>query len=245
MIRRLGVTAVAALLLLPAGLAATASADLPDEFTPGSCITQAAQTTPFADVPAGRFFTNPVGWAYRNGITTGTDADSFSPDDLVTRAQFATFLHRMLCEPASTEAAPFTDLVDGAFYRAAVDWLWENELTTGKDGNVYDPDGFLTRGELAAFLFRLVGEPAGAPINPFADVDRSRFFAGPIDWLFAREITTGTTATTFSPEGLVTRAQAVTFLYRLNIGAAGLIDPSTIELGFETVVSGLSNGYTR
>ncbi|MEM9465634.1 MAG: PQQ-dependent sugar dehydrogenase [Actinomycetota bacterium] len=240
MIRRLGVASVAALLVVSA-VSATASADLSDEFTPGSCITQAVQTTPFVDVEPNRFYTNPVGWAFLNGITVGTDDTHFSPDASVTRAQFATFLHRMLCEPATTESAPFDDLVDGAFYRAAVDWLWENGYTTGKPGNVYDPDGFLTRGELAAFLFRLVGEPAGAPENPFDDVDRERFFALPIDWLYAREITTGTSPTEFSPDDLVTRAQAVTFLYRLNIGAAGLIDPSELDLGFSTVASGLES----
>ena len=191
MIRRLGVATVAALLLLPI-VSAPVSADLSDEFTPGSCITQATQTTPFVDVPPGRFFTNPVGWAFLNEITVGTDASHFSPDALVTRAQFATFLHRMLCEPAAGDSAPFSDLVDGAFYDAAVDWLWENGFTTGKPGNLYDPDGLLTRGELAAFLYRLVGEPSGSAVNPFGDVDRNRFFALPIDWLFAREITTGT-----------------------------------------------------
>ena len=240
MIRRLGVASVAALMVVSA-VAATAAADLSDEFEPGSCITQAVQTTPFVDVAPGRFFTNPVGWAFRNGITTGTSDTQFSPDAQVTRAQFATFLHRMLCEPEATAAAPFSDLVDGAFYRGAVDWLFENELTTGKPGNVYDPNGFLTRGELAAFLFRVVGEPAGSSPNPFGDVDRSRFFAAPIDWLFAREITTGTSPTEFSPDGLVTRAEAVTFLYRLNIGAAGLIDPSELSLDLVTVADGLSS----
>ncbi len=239
MIRRLGVATVAALFaaVLAAG---SASADLSDEYTPGSCITNAVQTTPFVDVAPGRFYTNAVGWAYLNGITTGTDATHFSPDANVTRAQFATFLYRMLCEPDADSAAPFDDLVDGAFYRAAVDWLWDAGFTTGKPGNIYDPNGLLTRGELAAFLFRLVGEPTGAAANPFVDVDRARFFAEPIDWLFAREITTGTSPTMFSPDGLVTRAQAVTFLYRLNIGAAGLIDPAMLDLGFETVLTGLS-----
>ena len=240
MIRRLGVASVAALLIVSA-VVGTASADLSDEFTPGACIVPAVQTTSFVDVGPNQFFTNSVGWAFLNEITLGTDASRFSPDAPVTRAQFATFLYRLLCEPATSEAAPFGDLEAGAFYRAAIDWLWENGFTTGKSGNVYDPNGFLTRGELAAFLFRLVGEPAGAPVNPFSDVPRDQFYARPIDWLFARQITTGTSATEFSPDGLVTRAQAVTFLYRLTIGSAGLVDPTELDLGFETVATGLAS----
>ncbi|MEO0494212.1 MAG: PQQ-dependent sugar dehydrogenase [Actinomycetota bacterium] len=244
MLRRLGPVLLAASLVTTIVVAESpASADLADEYTPGSCITNTVQTTPFVDVPAGQFYTNPVGWAYLNEIVQGTEATRYSPLDPVNRAQFAAMLHRMLCRPAATDEAPFPDVVPGSFYDEAVDWLWSEGLTTGKPaagGNVYDPGGSLTRGELAAFLFRLVGTPDGAPVNPFADVDRSRFFAEPIDWLFWREITTGTTSTTFSPNDTVTRAQVITFLYRLNIGAAGLIDPATIELGFATVQSGLA-----
>ncbi|MEM8707338.1 MAG: PQQ-dependent sugar dehydrogenase [Actinomycetota bacterium] len=244
MLRRIG-PVVLALSLVAAVMAAgsPAAADLADEYTPGPCITNTVQTTPFVDVPPGEFYTNPVGWAFLNGIVQGTDATHYSPSDPVNRAQFAAMLHRRLCLPEADDEAPFADVVAGSFYEDAVDWLWSNGFTTGKPaegGNVYDPAGSLTRGELAAFLFRLVGEPDGAPISPFGDVDRTRFFAEPIDWLFWREITTGTTSTTFSPNDTVTRAQVITFLYRLNIGAAGLIDPATIDLGLDVVIDGFS-----
>ena len=240
MLRRTG-PVLFALSMLAASLAivSPASADLADEYTPGPCITNAIQTTPFVDVPSGQFYTNAVGWAYLNGIVNGTDDTHYSPSAPVSRAAFAAMLHRMLCLPAPSGEAPFTDIVEGSFYETAVDWLWSNGFTTGKPGNVYDPGGNLTRGELAAFLFRVLGEPAGAPVNPFGDVDRSRFFAEPIDWLFWRGITTGTTSSTFSPVDTVTRAQVITFLYRLNIGASGLIDPADLDLGFQTVLSGL------
>ncbi|MEM7142272.1 MAG: S-layer homology domain-containing protein [Actinomycetota bacterium] len=198
-------------------MAAPASADLSDDYTPGECISLDVAGTPFRDVAGGTFYRDAVGWAFGNEITVGTDADSFSPDDLVTRAQFATFLHRMLCEPEATTEAPFDDLERGAFYRDAVDWLYENGYTTGKTLRRYDPHGHLTRGELAVFLHRLVGEPTGARVSAFVDVDRERFFADGVDWLFDTGITTGTTPSTFSPEGLVTRAQAVTFLHRMHL----------------------------
>ena len=51
-------------------------------------------THTFADVPDGKYYTAAVEWAGDNGITTGTSATTFSPDDSVTRAQNVTFAHR-------------------------------------------------------------------------------------------------------------------------------------------------------
>ena len=56
--------------------------------------------------------------------------------------------------------------------RDAVDWLWSEDLTTGKTPTIYGVGDPLTRADFATFLFRLVGEPEGAPVSPFVDVDR-------------------------------------------------------------------------
>ena len=73
MLRRTG-PLLFALSMLAASLAivSPASADLADEYTPGPCITNAIQTTPFVDVPSGQFYTNAVGWAYVDGIVNGS-----------------------------------------------------------------------------------------------------------------------------------------------------------------------------
>ena len=230
---RTRISVLAAISVVAAVLAAggAASADISEHYTPGECISMDVASTPFNDVGSGRYYTDAIRWAFGNEVTVGTSAATFSPDALVTRAQFATFLHRMLCEPDAAASAPFADLEPGAFYRAALDWLFENGYTTGKPGNVYDPHGFLTRGELAAFLFRLVGEPDGSPPNPFTDVERGRFFAEPIDWLFDSGITTGTSPTTFSPDGLVTRGEAVTFLYRMHLEPNPIAVPAAFLAG--------------
>lgn len=233
---------VVAIALVAAALSASSPshAALSDEYTPGPCITNAVQTSPFVDVPHGRYFTNAVGWAYLNGITKGTDESHFSPADRVRRAQFATFLHRMMCEPAATGTAPFDDLGGGAYYEEAVDWLWSEDLTNGKRPGEFAPEEFVTRGQFAAFVHRLVGEPTGAPVSDFVDVDRSRYYAPAIDWLFWRGITNGTSGSEFSPEREISRGEAVTMLYRLNIASVGLIDPADIGLGFVGVLSGLT-----
>ncbi len=221
-------TAIVALGLLATVMVSVGPAGAAEELTLGDCVEPIVASHPFADVESGTFYAAPVGWAHHNEITRGTGPTTFSPDDRVTRGQFATFLHRAVCRPDADSAAPFTDLEDGAYYRDAVDWLFAEGYTTAKPGNVYDPHGLLTRGELAAFLFRLVGEPAGAPAGPFADIDRARFFATGVDWLADSGITTGSSPTTFSPEGLVTRAEAVTFLYRMNLGK----NPIAVPMSF-------------
>jgi hypothetical protein len=72
---------------------------------------------------------------------------------------------------------------------------------------------------MAAFLWRLEGSPEGSVPAGFADVP-SEFFAGPaVDWLLASGTTTGCTASSYCPQGLVTRAEMFTFLQRLE-GAA-------------------------
>jgi len=223
----------------PAAAGSSSSGSI-DGYTPGECLTNAVGSHDFVDVAPSRFYSNAVGWAALNEITTGTDATHFSPDDLVSRAQFATFPWRMVCEPAAGDMAPFGDIVRPSFYAAAVDWLFSEELTTGRTPTSYAPDGSLTRAEFATFLFRLAGEPAGAPTSGFGDVVSGSFYEDAVDWLKWRELTTGTSPTTYDPDRAISRAEAVTFLYRLNLKAEGIIDPADLNLGFQTVLSGLS-----
>ena len=228
--------------LLAAALSAQApaGADLKDEYRSGPCITNSAKPMPFADVPLAAWYSNAIGWAFLNEITTGTSATTFSPFDEVTRAEFATFLHRMMCDPAASGVAPFLDLVAGAFYRDAVDWLFSEGITEGKSPTAFGPEDSLTRGEFATFLHRLVDTPE-APVSHFTDVARNAFYAEAVDWLFDRGITTGTSANEFSPDRAISRAEVVTLLYRMNLAAESVIDPSTIELDFEVVASGLES----
>lgn len=110
---------------------------------------------------------------------------------------------------------PFVDVDPSQYYAPAVGWLSANGITTGTSATTFAPAELVTRGQMATFLFRYAGEPTGAPVNPFADVARSTYFAEPIDWLYDQGITTGTSPAEFSPEGLVSRAQMATFLWRM------------------------------
>ena len=133
--------------------------------------------------------------------------------------------------PASEASLPFVDLDFSLFYMEGVKWLWSNSITTGTTATTFSPDDAVTRGQLAAFLWRFAGEPTAAG-NPFTDITLGWQLA-PVAWLAAWGFTTGTTATTFSPDDAVTRAQMVTFLWRL-LGEPAPGGPS----GFPNVTAG-------
>lgn len=168
----------------------------------------------FADVPTSAYYYDAVAWAVENGITSGTTATTFSPNAACTRAQTVTFLWRAAGSPAPKSSAnPFTDVQPGAYYYDAVLWAVEQGITTGTTATTFSPNATVTRGQTVTFLHRAAGT-AVAGSNPFTDVADSAYYAGAVKWAVAEGITSGTSATTFSPNQVCTRAQIVTFLYR-------------------------------
>ena len=80
-------------------------------------------------------------------------------------------------------------------------------------GSSFGPDGTVTRAQVVTFLWRAAGSPAVSG-GSFADVDSGAYYADAVAWAVRNGITTGTSATAFSPDAGCTRAQIVTFLYR-------------------------------
>jgi uncharacterized protein (DUF1501 family) len=169
----------------------------------------------FDDVPPAKYYTVAVGWLAHKGITTGTAHRRFSPDDPVTRGQMATFLWRYRLTPEPNSPSGFSDIPSGVYYEDAVSWLLEAGITTGVGGNRFAPDDFVTRAQMATFLWRLEGSAPGAPPAGFGDVPAGQYYSEAVDWLLQRGVTTGTGPGTFSPNDPVTRAQMATFLWRL------------------------------
>jgi hypothetical protein len=169
----------------------------------------------FGDVPQDAYYAPAVGWLAISGITTGTAPGEFSPDDNVTRGQMATFLWRYRGEPAGAPSAGFSDVPAGRYYTAAVDWLYQQKITTGVGGNRYAPDDNVTRGQMATFLWRLEGSPSGSPAAGFNDVPAGQYYSPAVDWLLAQGITTGVGGNRYAPDDNVTRGQMATFLWRL------------------------------
>ncbi|MBR4131715.1 MAG: S-layer homology domain-containing protein, partial [Oscillospiraceae bacterium] len=112
---------------------------------------------PFSDVSPDQYYYQAVLWAVEQGITTGTSAETFSPDAGCTRGQVVTFLHRAQGAPApgSTEN-PFTDVPAGQYYYDAVLWAVNHEpqITNGTSAATFSPGSTCTRGQIVTFLYR-------------------------------------------------------------------------------------------
>ena len=173
------------------------------------------QTGVFVDVPEGSYYEEAVNWAVEKGITTGTDATHFSPNGICTRAQAVTFLWRAAGSPAAKSAVmPFTDVKAGSYYYDAVLWAVENGITKGTSDTMFSPDATCSRAQIVTFLWRSQKSPAAGTANPFTDVKASAYYADAVLWAVKKDITKGTTNTTFSPDANCTRAQIVTFIWR-------------------------------
>ena len=175
----------------------------------------APTVNPFVDVPAGSFYYDAVLWAVEKGVTTGTSATTFEPDGSCTRAQAVTFLWRVAGCPAPKSAAmPFTDVKAGSFYYDAVLWAVENGITKGTSETTFEPEGICTRAQIVTLIWRAQKSPAAGTDNPFNDVKAGSFYETAVLWAVKAGVTKGTSAVTFEPEGICTRAQIVTLIWR-------------------------------
>jgi|GEM_PF-4128553 len=188
----------------------------------------------FGDVGPDVFYTEAVQWMVDNDITTGTGPGCFSPDDTVTRGQAAAFMWRMEGRPVAA-AHSFVD-ISASWQDDAVSWMAANAITTGTTPLTYSPDDPVTRGQLAALMWRLAENPA-APPHRFGDVTAS-WQHGAVAWMASTGITTGTSATTFSPDAPVTRGQLATFFWRYKGEPTVNVDNSSPPCGNQPGPSG-------
>ncbi len=170
----------------------------------------------FCDVAPGEYFADAVDWLADTGVTTGISASAYGSLDPVTRAQMATFLWRLMGSPLGAPSAGFVDVPPGRFYSEAVDWLAAEGVTTGVSPSEFDVAGGVSRAQMAAFLWRLLGRPDGAPSAGFDDVPSTSWYRDAVDWLATAGITTGISPGIYDPNGVVTRAQMAAFLCRLS-----------------------------
>lgn len=114
-----------------------------------------------------------------------------------------------------TAQNPFVDVKEGAYYYDAVLWAVEQKITSGTSATTFSPDASCTRAQMVTFLWRAAGSPkVENGKNPFTDVKADAYYYDAVLWAVEKGVTSGTSATTFSPDATVTRGQTVTFLYR-------------------------------
>ena len=152
------------------------------------------------------------------------------------------------CKLQAAPVNPFTDVVGSAYYHDAVLWAVENGVTSGTSATTFGPNVTVTRGQMMTFLWRAHGSPKATGSNPFTDVSTSDYYYDAVLWAVKSGITSGTSATTFSPDAPVTRAQAVTFQWQA-AGAPAVTGSSFGDVSddayYATAVSwAVANGIT-
>lgn len=178
--------------------------------------------TPLGDVPGTSFASEDVKCIYGLGITTGTSPTEYSPADFVTREQMAAFLGRLYRQLTGDECTghthPFTDVPATSFAAEDVGCLFFLGITTGTSDTTYSPADLVTREQMASFLARLyravIDDTCSGGAHPFTDISATSFAKDDVPCIFKLKITTGTSATLYSPADNVTREQMAAFLGR-------------------------------
>ena len=103
------------------------------------------------------------------------------------------------------------------FWYNPTNYLTAEGVVKGYDKQtLFKPANECTRAQMVTFLYRLQGEPAvTAETCKFKDVKKTDYFFKPVIWAVENGITTGVSKTKFNPQGVCTRAQTVTFLWRM------------------------------
>jgi hypothetical protein len=188
---------------------------------PADLVSCPTPTLPFTDI-AQVIAEADIACLFGLGITTGTSATTYSPDGLVDRNQMASFLARLWRAAGlecPTPVLPFTDTAQ-VISRADVACLYGLGITTGTSPTTYGPYGLVDRNQMASFLARLwraAGLECPTPTVPFTDIG-SVISEADVACIYGLGITTGTSPTTYSPDGLgglVDRDQMASFLARL------------------------------
>ena len=182
---------------------------------PDGAVVHFENQSSFSDVPDDAYYAEPVKWAIGKGITSGTSAVTFSPNDGCTRGQTVTFLWRLAGSPDTDGYYRFSDVsLQDYFYRPVL-WATDKKITTGTGPNSFSPEMICTRGQIVTFLWRAAGSPrAIAAGDFFSDVCPDDYYYTAVVWATQKGITKGTASTTFAPDEPCSRAQVVTFLYR-------------------------------
>lgn len=176
---------------------------------------------PFNDVSTYDWFYDAVMYAYSNGIMNGLDTNVFGPNETTTRAMLVTMLYRAAGEPAVRGTNTFRDVAANTWYTDAIIWASTNGIVTGVDDGLFNPNGAITREQLATILYRYakyVGDDvsASASLAGFTDAGSiSDYAKDAMSWAVAAGLFEGRDNGKLEPTGTATRAEIATVFMRL------------------------------
>lgn len=182
-------------------------------------VVLAAQKTRFSDVPRTAGAYSAVEWMATSGITRGYKDGTFGINRDVSRGETVAFLHRYT-DPSfkAPELSPFRDVPTTSGFYTPITWAASAKITTGYADQTFRPTRPVTRGEFAAFLYRMDGADHRAPArSPFRDVSTSSTFYEPISWMKSEGLSTGYKDGSYRPSQPITRGEAAQLLYRYHL----------------------------
>ena len=187
-------------------------------------VNQQTASNQFTDVSGSyKWAANSVDFMYMNDIIKGNNTKNpklFGPGAKMTRAMLVTVLYRAAGEPSVTGITnKFTDNKQGKYYYNAVLWASNKGIVNGATATTFDPDGNITREQIAAILYRYAGSPSvTGSLSGYSDQAQvSSFAVTAMQWAVGTGIITGVTSggrTTLSAKGNATRAQVAVMLHR-------------------------------
>ena len=176
----------------------------------------------FTDVSETAWYKNSVDYAVEHGLMNGTGTNTFEPESTMTRAMLVTVLWRYANAP-KPGANPFTDVPNGKWYTDAVAWAAENGVVNGVGDGKFEPDGSVTREQMATILYRYaqkvgIDTSKHTELSAFPDASRvSAYARAPMQWIVAEGVIGGSRENGqdwLNPQGNATRAEVATILMR-------------------------------
>ena len=188
-------------------------------------VVQQTASSKFTDVSGSfKWAANSVDFMYGNGLVNGISTKNpnvFGPGQNMTRAMLVTILYRAAGEPSVAGITnKFTDNKQNQYYYEPVLWASSKGIVNGATATTFDPDGKITREQIAAILYRYAGSPAASSsaLNGFADRSAvSSYAVTAMQWAVGNGIITGVSTngrTTLSAKNNATRAQVSVMLHR-------------------------------
>ena len=179
----------------------------------------------FSDVAADAWYADEVNAAFQNGYVNGMGNNMFFPNVDMTRAQFAQVVYNMAGEPEwlvnqdGTYPTQFSDVAADAWYAQAVSWASEAGIVNGTSETTFDPEGKITREQIATMLYRYAGNGAAADASALADFvdgdEVSPWAEAAMAWAVEEGYMEGKGANDLQPQATATRAEVAALSVRV------------------------------
>lgn len=179
---------------------------------------------PYRDIRKGAWYYDGVKFATVNGLFNGMEGGKFSPEGTMTRGMLVTVLHRLAGKPeaAGTEN-PFRDVDLKRYYGSAVLWASEKALVNGRGNGIFDPEGTITRQDMATILYRYAqlqgyDTAVSGSLKEFPDAEKvSGYAVDALGWAVGLGLINGVkdgATSALAPRANSTRAQVATVFMR-------------------------------